>query len=127
MKLSLGILLMVAPVFMLALGALFFQSRYFIRQEASEHANSFLNTAVQRVRKCMSAVETSTNANAWLIEDNFRLEALPAFSHHIVQYNRIVRYSSISVQPNMFPQNGRYFSVCSLNKGDTVCLSYEGY
>ena len=125
MKLSLGILLIVAPVFILALGALFLQSRYFIRQEASEHANSLLNTAVQRVRKCMSAVETSINANAWLIEDDFRLETLPASSHRIVQFNPIVRYSSISVQPNMFPQNGRYFSVCSLNKGDTVVTVRE--
>ena len=46
-KLSLGIMLLAAPLFVLSLGILYFQSRYLIRQEAIERCNSILKTTVQ--------------------------------------------------------------------------------
>ena len=110
-ELSFNIVLMAAPIFVLALGALFMQSRYFIRQEASERATSLLNTTLQRLRNYMSTIETSTNANTWLLEESFNPDTLLAVSHRIVNLNRHVHSCSISAEPDAFPQYGRYFSV----------------
>ena len=60
--LSVSILLMAVPVFILALGIFFIQSRYFIRKEAAQHVNSVLNTTIHHVCNYMSAVRTATNA-----------------------------------------------------------------
>ena len=124
-KLSLGIVLMAAPTFVLALGILFLQSRYFIRQEASERAYSLLSLTTQRVRNYMSTVETSTNSNTWLLEEYFNPDSLQAFSHRIVRLNRHVHSCSISTEPYAFPQIGRYFSVYTVNQGDTIVTVRE--
>lgn len=124
-KLCLGILLMVAPTFIAALGALYLQSRHFIRQEASERANSMLNTMTQRVRNYMSTIETSTDANTWLLEEHFTPDSLQSTSHRIVSLNRQVRSCSVSAVPNTFPQYGRYFSVFTINDGDTIITVRE--
>ena len=112
-ELSFSIVLMAAPIFVLALGALFLQSRYYIRQEASERANSMLNLAMQRARNYMSTIETSADANTWLLEENFTPDTLQAVSYRIVNLNRHVHSCSISAEPDVFPQYGRYFSVYS--------------
>ena len=119
-RLCIGILLMATPIFVLALGVMYLQSRYFIRKEAMEHANSVLDTKLQRVRNYMAMVETATNANLWLIEENFQPDSLLAISRRIVQLNSHVIGCSISGEPNVFPQCGRYFSVYTANTGDTI-------
>ena len=108
-KLCLSILLIVTPIFILALGALYLQSCHFIHQEASERANSLLNTMTQRVRNYMSTIETSTNSNIWFLEEHFTPDTLQLTSHRVVSLNRYVRSCSISAVPNTFPKYGRYF------------------
>ena len=124
-KLSTGILLMAIPIFVLSLGCLFEQSRFYIRQEASEHASSLLNTTMHRVKKYLLTVETATNANKWFIEKNFKPDSLLAISKRIVALNRNIHSCSISAEPNMFPQCGRYFSVYSVEQGDTIISTRE--
>ena len=41
-KISIGITMLAAPIFVLALGVLFFYSRYIIREEANQQAESAL-------------------------------------------------------------------------------------
>lgn len=106
-KLSLGILLLAIPIFVLSLGLLFLQSRYFIKEEATERVNRVLNTTLQRVRTCMSTVETATNANTWLVERYFQPDSLLSISHRIVTLNRHVFGCSISTEPDVFPEKGR--------------------
>lgn len=60
-QLSLGIMLLAAPIFILSLGLLFVQSRTLIHQEVSDYISSTLNTAVQRVRYYMNTVETDAH------------------------------------------------------------------
>ena len=119
-KLSLGILLMAIPVFVLSLGLLFFKSRNYIRQEASEHANSLLNTTMHHIKKYLLTVETATNANTWFVEQNFHPDSLLVLSKRIVNLNRNIHSCSISAAPDMFPQCGRYFSVYAVEKGDSI-------
>ena len=124
-KLSTGILLMAIPVFLLSLGILFAQSRDFIRQEANEHASSLLSSAMHRVKKYLLATETATNASVWLIEQNFHPDSLLAVSRRVVTLNRNIHGCSISAEPDMFPQYGRYFSVYTVDKGDTIVSTRE--
>ena len=75
-KLSINIILMAIPIFVLSLGIFYLQSRELIRQEAIERSNSLLRTVIQRVNNYMSGIEASTKANAWLLEENFSPDLL---------------------------------------------------
>ena len=115
-RLSLDIMLLATPVFVLSLGIFYLQSRYLIRQEAIERSNSILGTTIQRVSNYMSTIETSTNANAWLLEENFTPDSLESVSRRIVRLNPNILSCSVSAEPNTFPQYGRYFSVYTVNE-----------
>lgn len=124
-KLGLGILLMAAPVFVITLGMLFLQSRYFIHNEAAESFDRSLQTTLQRVRNYMSTIETATHANQWLAEHYFQPDSLLKLSHRIVNLNRDVYGCSISAEPDMFPQCGRYYTVYSLTDNDSIITVRE--
>ena len=125
-KLSIGILLMTVPVFVLSVGLLYRQSRNFILKEALEHANSTLDNRMQRVRNYMTIVETATNANDWVVIENFHPDTLLAISNRIVRLNRHVNGCSITAEPDMFPQYGRYFSAYTIRQGDSIVTVREG-
>ena len=124
-KLSTGITLMAIPIFVLSLGALFLQSRYFIRQEASDHARSLLDATMHRIKKYMLTTEMATNANTWFIEHNFQPDSLLVLSRRIVMLNGNTNSCTISAAPDIFPQCGRYFSVYSVRRGDTIASIRE--
>ena len=62
-KLSLSIIVLAVPAFIVSLGILFTQSRHIIRKEAVGRANSVLSTTLQRVNRNMQAIKTATDAN----------------------------------------------------------------
>ena len=125
-KLSIGILLMTVPVFVLSLGLLYRQSRNFVLNKALEHVNSTLDNRMQRVRNHMTIVETATNANDWVVIENFHPDTLLAISNRIVRLNRHVNGCSITAEPDMFPQYGRYFSAYTIRQGDSIVTVREG-
>ncbi len=124
-KLTLSILLMAIPIFLLSIGLLFQQSRKAIYQEATETANSALNTSIQRVRNYMMTVETATNSNQWLVEEHFVPDSLMAISRRIVSLNRHVNGCSITAEPDMFPSYGRFYSAYTIRQGDSVITQRE--
>ena len=129
-KLSLGILLMAIPIFMLSLGVLFLQSKNNLKTEATKHANSVLNTTMQRVGRYMKMVETATDINDWEIVENLQPDSLLAFSRYIVALNSHIDGCSISTEPDVFPKYGRYFSAYTVrestgNSTDTVTTVIE--
>lgn len=119
-KLTLGMMLIAAPVFILSLGAMFLQSQYFIRQEAKKSVSNMLNSTVQHVRSVMSTIETATNANTWIAEEQFQPDSLLSISRRVVMLNSHVNGCCIAAEPNMFPQYGRHFDAYSLREGDTI-------
>ena len=123
LKLSTGILLLAMPIFVLSLGIMFVQSRYSIRQEASEHASSMLNATMHHMKKYILATEMATNANAWFVEQKFQPDSLLALSRRIVALNGNIHSCTISAVPDMFPQYGRYYSVYAYKKGDDYISS----
>ena len=124
-KLSLGILLLAVPVFVIALGLLFNKSRQMIREEAVGHANSVLGTTMKRVVCKLGAVETATHANSWLVKHYMQPDSLVTFTHRVVQLNPHVDGCSVSTEPGVFPKFGRYFSTYSISQADTVATVIE--
>ena len=119
-KLSLGIILMAMPIFMLALGVLFVQSRNQLKKEATEHASSVLNTTMQRVSRFMNTLETATDINDWEIVENLDPDSLLNYSRFVVSLNGNIDGCSISTEPNTFPKYGRYFSTYTVREPDTI-------
>ena len=124
-KLSLGILLMAVPIFMLAIGILFEQSRNQVKAEAMKHASSALNTTMQRLHRYMNIVETATDINDWEITEHLDPDSILAYSRYIVMLNGHIDGCSISTEPNTFPKYGRYFSAYTVRETDTIMTVVE--
>ena len=122
-KISIGITMLAAPIFVLSLGVLFIYSRYIIREEANQQAESALRTAVQRVRNHMSLVQTAVNSNAWLIEEDFRRDVQDSICRRIVLLNRNVDSCYVVLEPEKYSHARHGFSVNTTSRGDTV-LTY---
>jgi len=119
-KISLGLLLMTIPVFMVSMGILFVQSRQQVKQEAVEHAASALDNTAMRVYRHLETIATATNSNAWLISENLEPEALKALTWRIVYFNANVDGCAISLEPGYFPQLGRHCSMYTFRRGDSL-------
>ena len=124
-KLSLGILLMAIPVFMVALGILFVQSRNNVKREATKHAASVVNTAMQHITRYMNFVKTATDLTACDVVANLQPDSLLTYSNYVVAYNSHIDGCSISLEPDVFPKYGRYFSVYTVREPDTVSTVIE--
>lgn len=121
-ELSMAIMLLATPILILALGVLFIESRHLIHQEVINCTQSTLNTTLLRIEKYMNTVETAANANAWMLEQNFRPDSLKSVSNHIVQRNSSVVSSSVFAVPDLL--QGRTYSLYTVREDNTV-TTYE--
>ena len=103
-KLTINILLMAVPIFVLSVGIFYLQSRYLIRQGAMARSNSIVRSMIQRVSNYMYSIEASTKANAWLLEDNFCPDSLVSISQRVVRLNPHILSCSVITAPDMFPK-----------------------
>ena len=124
-KLSLGLLLLAVPIFLLSLGVLFTQSRHMIRVAAVGRANSVLSVTTERIGRYLMTIETATNSSCWLIERSFEPDSILAFTNRIVRLNPHVDGCSVSAEPDMFPSEGRHFSVYTVREDDTIMTVKE--
>ena len=124
-KLSLGILLMAMPIFVLSIGILFQQSKEQVKQEATKHATSVLNTTMQRIHRYMNIIETATDINDWEVTTHLNPDSILAYSRFIVMLNGQIDGCSISTEPNTFPKYGRNFSAYTVREGDSVTTVIE--
>ena len=124
-KLSLGILLMAIPIFALALGILFEQSRNNIKSDATKHVTSMLNTTTEHFLRYMEMVQTATDINDWEVIDKFHPDSIKNISHYIVALNGHIDGCSISMEPDIFPKYGRHFSVYTVREPDSVATVIE--
>ena len=125
LKLSLGILLMAVPIFVLSLGILYVQSRNNVKKEAQERASSVVNTTMQRIDRYMNSVETATDINDWAITEHLDPDSVLACSRYVVMMNGDVDGCSISMEPNIFPKYGKHFSAYTVRESDTVTTVIE--
>lgn len=125
LKLSLSILLMAVTIFVVSLGVLYHQSLNNVKREAMERATMVLTTTVERVNQYLSTVETATNANDWMVKENLHPDSLLTYSRRIVLLNANVSGCSITTEPDLFPECGRYFSAYTVRQGDTIITERE--
>ena len=116
-KLSLGIVLMAIPVFVICVGLLFVLSLYNLKKEADGRAASTLKT--MELRK-------AANSSDWLIKECMQPDLLLELTRRVVMLNANVDGCSITLEPDVLPQAGRYFSAYSVRKGDSVVTVREG-
>ena len=124
-KLSRSIMVLAIPIFLVALGIFFSHARQMIQKESIDRSVTILDNAVLRVERYISMVQTAAKSNLWMLEENFTPDSLQSISHRIVKFNADVLSCSVSTEPNTFPEIGRYFSVYSVNEGDTVITMVE--
>lgn len=124
-KLSLGLLLLAVPIFLLSLGVLFTQSRHMIRVAAVGRANSVLSVTTERIGRYLMTIETATNSSCWLVERSFEPDSILAFTNRIVRLNPHVDGCSVSAEPDMFPSEGRHFSAYTVREDDTITTVKE--
>lgn len=115
-KLSLTVLLLAVPVFFISLGILFTHSRRMIREEAVGRVNSTLNTTMQRLCRHLNSVETATNAISMFIPEQLHPDSILALTRFIVSFNPSIDGCSISMEPDVFPEYGRYFSAYTIRQ-----------
>lgn len=125
-KLSAGILLLVFIGFAGSLGFLFRQSRQMVKQEAIEHAERILDNTSLRITKYLQEVEVATNTMEGLILRHLTPDSLLVYTHRIVAVNPHFNGCSITMEPEFFPQYGRYFSAYSIRSGDSIATEREG-
>ena len=124
-KISLNMFGVVLLVFILANGVSILLSQRHFHPVAMNNASEALNTAVARAERYLRSVETATNATAWFAENSFRPDSLLVLSRRIVEQNGFISGCSISAQPDMFPQYGRYFSAYTVRKGEEIITVQE--
>ena len=124
-KLSVGILILAIPIFVISLGVLFTQSRQMIRKEAIGHANSVLGATMQQLSRNFLTIETATNTYVWQVEHSFNPDTLLQFTNRIVSLNPHIDGCSISAEPDAFPQYGRYFSAYTVRDTNSISTVVE--
>ena len=125
LKLGLGILLMAIPIFVVSLGILYVESRDNVKKEATERASSVVNTTMQRIDRYMNTVETATNINDWEVTEYMNPDSVLACSNYVVSMNSYIDGCSVSMEPNIFPKFGKYFSVYTVREPDTITTVIE--
>lgn len=124
-RLSRTIMFLAVPLFVLSLGFFYQFTRELLQKEAVQRSHTILSTTVQLVENYLSAIETAAKSNAWMLEEHFNPDSLPALSHRLVRLNRSVLSCSVATEPDAFPGYGDNFSVYSVHDGDTVITSIE--
>lgn len=126
LRLSLSILAFTVIIFMITIGIIFFRSRHFVRQAATEQATQILNNTAQGIMGLMGQVEVATDNSDWLVVRKLQPDSIMAFSRRILELNPDVYGCSISFEPNFFADQGKYFSVYSTNEDGHIETEQEG-
>ena len=116
MSLRLGIVIVfiVTVVFVLLFDFLFYRAKSFIQRAAIQRASQLLDNTAERINGIIDETETVTNFMAQTTPHHLTPDSLLAFSRRTVAENPFLAGFAISMEPNYFPEMGRYFSAYSL-------------
>ena len=126
LRLSLSILVFTVIIFMITIGIIFFRTRHFVRQVATEQATQILNNTAQNIMGLMAQVEVATDNADWLVIRKLQPDSIMSFSRQILQLNPDVYGCSISFEPYFFEDQGKYFSIYSTNEDGHIETEQEG-
>lgn len=133
LRLGLVIVLIVTVAFTLLFSYLFSRNKRYIQRAAIERATQLLDNTVERIHGIMDETETVTNFMALTVPRHLHPDSLLAFSRRALEENDFLTGMAISMEPNFFPEMGRYFSAYSLRhrygsvlSGDSITTVREG-
>lgn len=124
-KLSLGILLIVAPVFIVCISFLFVRSRQIVKEEAKQHATHSLENTALHIEKYMEEVEVATENISWLVMKNPNPDSLLNYSRRVVELNPNISGCSITMEPGFFPQLSHNFSAYTIREEQLIETEVE--
>lgn len=119
-RISVGILIGMLVVFVVAIGWVAVKSKEKVRKEAYQRAVRLLDNISLRVINYLDEAEVATHNFYWQAQANMQPDSLLAYSRRVVELNPHVNSCSITTEPDFFPQLGRYFSAYSVRKGDSI-------
>jgi sigma-B regulation protein RsbU (phosphoserine phosphatase) len=126
-RLSLLIVLIATIIFVAALGFMFVESRKAVRQEAISSATETLDNTVLRVNSLLDRVVIATDNFEWLPARHLNTpDSMFAYSARILECNPDLNGCSISFEPDLFKEKGRYFSAYSYNNHGNIETEQEG-
>ena len=114
LRLGLLIVLIVAVVFSLLFNFLFLRGKRYIQHAAIDRAAQLLDNTAKRIDGIMDETETVTNFMALTTPRHLTPDSLLVFTRRTVQENTFLTGLAISMEPNFFPEMGRYYSAYSL-------------
>ena len=126
-RLSLLIVLIATIIFVAALGFMFVESRKAVRDEAISSATETLDNTVMRVNSLLDRVVIATDNFEWLPVRHLNApDSMFTYSARILKCNPDLNGCSISFEPDLFKEKGRYFSAYSYNNHGTIETTQEG-
>ena len=126
LRLGLIITLIIAVAFTLLSDVLFERCRHFIQRAAIDHATQLLDNTAERITGIMDETELVTNFMARTVPSHLSPDSLLVFSRRGVEENDFLTGLAISMEPDFFPEMGRYYSAYSLRGSDSITTVREG-
>lgn len=126
LRLGLNITLIIAVVFTLLYGFLFYRCKRFIQRAAIEHATQLLDNTAERINGIIDETELVTNYMAATVPHNLEPDSLLALTNRTVTENAFLTGFAISMEPYYFPNMGRYYSAYTLRQDGEITTVREG-
>ena len=125
LRLGILIILIITVIFTIIFDFLFYYSKQYVHQMAIDRANQLLDNTVVRITGVMDETETVTNFVALMASRNLHPDSLLAFTRRTVTDHDFLTSFGISMEPDFFPEKGRYFSVYTLRQDNTITTEIE--
>ena len=130
LRLGLLIVFIVTVVFSLLFNYLLYRCKHFIQNAAIERATQLLDNTAEHINGIMEETELVTNFLATTTPHHLHPDSLLTFSRQAVVENAFLTGMAISMEPNFFPEMGRYYSAYSLRDmtpgSDSITTVREG-
>ena len=126
LRLGLLIVLIITVAFSLVFDFLFYRCKHYIQLAAIDYATQLLDNTAERISGIMDETELVTNFMALTTPSHLTPDSLLAFTHRTVNDYSFLTGFAISMEPDFFPEMGRYFSAYSLRQGDSIITVREG-
>ena len=130
LRLGLLIVFIVTVVFSLLFNYLLYRCKHFIQNAAIERASQLLDNTAERINGIMEETELVTNFLATTTPHHLHPDSLLVFTRRAVIENPFLTGMAISMEPNFFPEMGRYYSAYSLRDmtpgSDSITTVREG-
>ena len=130
LRLGIIIVLIITMAFALIFGILFYRCKRYIQRVAIAHATQLLDNTVVRINGIMDETELVTKNLAQTMPHHLHPDSLLIFSRRALVENPFLTGMAISMEPNFFPEMGRYYSAYSLrdrtSDTDSITTVREG-